>query len=163
MWWLWILIAVVAAIGEMMTTGLFLAPVAVAAVIAAVVAVFLPGLIQLAAFAALSLAGIVVFRPLVVHALGMDLNHQIGSPVTQSHLVGRRAIVTREVDSSGGQIRIGEGEFWTARSYSPGETIPPGQRVEILLVDGLTALVAPVQTTPALESAPTGADEKGRE
>jgi membrane protein implicated in regulation of membrane protease activity len=146
MWWLWIVIAVAAAIGEMMTTGLFLAAVAVAALIVAVLAVFVPAVVQFVAFIGLSLAGIAVFRPIVVRALGMEASREMTGPVSHSHLVGKRATAVRQIDSTEGQIRIGEGEFWSARTYDPDEVIPAGQTVEILLVDGLTALVTPAHT-----------------
>jgi membrane protein implicated in regulation of membrane protease activity len=53
-------------------------------------------------------------------------------------------VVTRRVDANGGQIRIGEGEFWSARAFDPADVMEPGAPVEVVLVDGLTALVSPV-------------------
>jgi hypothetical protein len=41
-------------------------------------------------------------------------------------------------------VRIGDGEFWSARSYDPDDLIPIGAPAEVMVVDGLTALVAPV-------------------
>jgi membrane-bound ClpP family serine protease len=38
-------------------------------------------------------------------------------------------------------VRVGSGEFWTARSLHPGEKIERGTRVRVLDTDGLTALV----------------------
>jgi len=146
---IWIVIAIVAVVGEVLTTGLFLASIALAAVVTAVLSILLPGLVQVAVFAGLSLAGIAVFRPIVVHALGMEASPQVTGPVSHSHLVGRRAVVTRTVDGTGGQIRVGEGEFWSARAFDEDDIFPPGTSVEILLVTGLTALVASV-SPPAL-------------
>lgn len=160
MWWLWIVIAVAAAIGEMMTTGLFLAAVAVAALIVAVLAVVLPSALQFVAFVGLSLTGIAVFRPIVVRALGMESASEMTGPVTHSHLVGRRATAVRQIDGTGGQIRIGEGEFWTARTFNPDEIIPAGQTVEILLVDGLTALVTPAATPIATSTSSLPQEER---
>ena len=45
------------------------------------------------------------------------------------------------VDRDGGQVKIG-GEIWTARSYDEDETFEPGARVEVMKIDGATALVA---------------------
>jgi membrane protein implicated in regulation of membrane protease activity len=145
---IWIIVAIVAAILEVLTTGLFLATMAVAAVATALVAPFLPGAIQVLLFAGLSLVGILAVRPLVVSALGLDSLMRHDQPVIRSHIVGRRAVVTRIVDASGGQIRIGEGEFWSARAYDSNERIPVGETVEVMLVDGLTALVTPLTTLP---------------
>ena len=48
--------------------------------------------------------------------------------------------MTREIDSSGGRIRMGADE-WTARSQHSGETFAVGATVRILQVDGATAVV----------------------
>jgi membrane protein implicated in regulation of membrane protease activity len=55
-------------------------------------------------------------------------------------LVGRKAVVLRRVDSQGGRIRIG-GEEWSARPYLDGTVIEPGAPVEVVEIDGATALV----------------------
>ena len=55
-------------------------------------------------------------------------------------LIGRTAKVTRDVDVSGGRIRMGADE-WSARSQHSGETYPVGETVRILQVDGATAVV----------------------
>lgn len=142
---IWLLVAILAAIGEVVTTGLFLATVAAAAVVAAIASLVIHALvIQLALFAVLSLVGILLVRPILVRLLGIDsLSHAAGTS-TQAHIVGRRATVTRTVDAHGGQIRIGQSEFWSARSYDANQRILPGKSVEIVLVDGITALVDPV-------------------
>ncbi|HLJ67168.1 MAG TPA: NfeD family protein [Chloroflexota bacterium] len=140
----WLVVAVLAAIGEVLTTTLFLVCVAAAAVIVAILSLVVPFFtVQVLVFAALSLLGILAVRPLVVGTLGLDaLVHHSGE-VTQSRMIGRSAVVTRTVDAHGGQVRVGEGEFWSARLYGGDEALPPGRRVEIMFVDGLTALVAP--------------------
>ena len=45
------------------------------------------------------------------------------------------------VDRDGGQVKIG-GEVWTARSYDEDDAFEPGARVEVMKIDGATALVA---------------------
>jgi membrane protein implicated in regulation of membrane protease activity len=142
----WLAVAIAAAIGEVVTVGLFLAAFAAAAVITAIVSILIPGLIgvQVAIFAVLSLLGIGVFRPIALNALGWQQSEQIDGPVSQRHLMNKRGVVTRRVDANGGQIRIGEGEFWSARAFDPADVMEPGAPVEVVLVDGLTALVSPV-------------------
>jgi membrane protein implicated in regulation of membrane protease activity len=56
-------------------------------------------------------------------------------------LVGRRAVVTRRVDSAGGRVRIG-GEEWSARSYLEDEVYDEGSTVDVVRIEGVTALVA---------------------
>jgi membrane protein implicated in regulation of membrane protease activity len=146
MWWTWLVVAVLAAIGEIVTFDLFLASVAAAAVITAVIAIVLQVVIlQVAVFAGLSLVGIGFVRPAIKHALGIESASHLTGAVPQSHLAGRRGVVTRAIDAAGGQIRIGVGEFWSARAYDPSDTIPVGTPVEVVLVDGLTALVERVE------------------
>jgi membrane protein implicated in regulation of membrane protease activity len=56
-------------------------------------------------------------------------------------LVGGRATVLERVDASGGQVKIG-GEVWSARAYDEDDAFEPGARVEVMKIDGATALVA---------------------
>lgn len=170
MWlWLWLVVALLAGVGEVLSTGLFLAIVALAAVLTAVISLVLPVvLVQVALFAVMSFAGITLLRPALVRSLGIDaLLHSSGN-VTQPHIVGRRATVTRTVDSAGGQVRIGDGEFWSARSYDPDDLIPIGASAEVVVVDGLTALVSPIvpitledDTTLALQDESQRTQKKG--
>ena len=51
------------------------------------------------------------------------------------------ATVIERVDRNGGQVKIG-GEVWTARSYDEDDAFEPGARVEVMKIDGATALVA---------------------
>ena len=54
--------------------------------------------------------------------------------------VGRKALVLRRVDAVEGRVRIG-GEEWTARAYLDGESFPEGAHVEVVKIEGATALV----------------------
>jgi membrane protein implicated in regulation of membrane protease activity len=49
-------------------------------------------------------------------------------------------VVLRRVDADGGLVRIG-GEEWTARAYMEGQVYEPGDRVEVVKIEGATALV----------------------
>ena len=57
-------------------------------------------------------------------------------------LVGRRAQVLEEVTEHGGRVRIG-GEVWSARSYDETLVIPAGSAVDVMQIEGATALVYP--------------------
>jgi len=77
MWWMWLVIALGAAIGELLTTGLFLASFAMASVITAVLSfVLISSSLEVVVFAVLSLVGIAIFRPVLVSALGWDASGQ---------------------------------------------------------------------------------------
>jgi membrane protein implicated in regulation of membrane protease activity len=56
-------------------------------------------------------------------------------------LVGGPATVMERVDRDGGQVKIG-GELWSARAYDEDESYEPGVRVQVIKIDGATALVA---------------------
>jgi membrane protein implicated in regulation of membrane protease activity len=57
-------------------------------------------------------------------------------------LVGRHGHVLEEVSGLGGRVRIG-GEVWSARSYDETLTIPVGHSVDVMQIEGATALVYP--------------------
>jgi membrane protein implicated in regulation of membrane protease activity len=137
-WVWWMLAAGVLAVGEMFTLGFFLGPIAVAAVTAAIVALAGGGLaLQWIVFTAMSAASLLVLRPIARRHLRTPLQLRTGTAA----LVGSPAIVLERVDGRGGQVKIG-GEVWSARSFDEDHSYEPGTRVEVLKIDGATALVA---------------------
>ena len=137
-WVVWAVVAAVLAAGEAATAGLVLGPIALAAALAAIVAATGAGLaIQAAAFVVASVAALGVLRPIATRHLHTPARIRTGSAA----LVGARATVLERVDGDGGRVKIG-GEIWSARSYDEEQIIEPGDRVEVLKIDGATALVA---------------------
>jgi membrane protein implicated in regulation of membrane protease activity len=137
-WVWWIIAAGVLAVGEIATLGFFLGPIAVAATIAAIVAVAGGGLAaQWIVFIAASLGTLLVLRPIARRHLKTPPRIRTGTAA----LVGGRAVVLEHVDANGGQVRIG-GEVWSARAYDEDDSFEPGARVEVMQIDGATALVA---------------------
>jgi membrane protein implicated in regulation of membrane protease activity len=57
-------------------------------------------------------------------------------------LVGRTAYVVQEVSGREGTVRIG-GEEWTARALDESLVIPAGATVDVIQIDGATAVVYP--------------------
>ncbi|RIQ30189.1 NfeD family protein [Jiangella rhizosphaerae] len=55
-------------------------------------------------------------------------------------LVGRRGVVVETVDSERGLIKLA-GEIWTARSYDGTSVIEAGRDVDVIEIQGATALV----------------------
>lgn len=137
-WLAWSIAAVLLALGEIFTPGLFfLGPVALAAVAAAVVAaVSGPLWLQLVVFAAGSFASLGLLRPIARAHLRMPAAIRTGTAA----LEGARAIVVQRVDQDSGRVRIG-GEEWSARAYMPDQVIEPGTAVEVVKIVGATALV----------------------
>jgi membrane protein implicated in regulation of membrane protease activity len=60
-------------------------------------------------------------------------------------------LVLSTVTPHGGQVKLGNGEVWTARTPhdSPATSLEPGTRIVLSVVDGATAVVVPVPTHPA--------------
>lgn len=163
---IWLVVAILTAVGEMLTLDLFLASVSLAAIFTGLLALFLPGILQVVVFASLSAGGIAFIRPAVKHLLGADNMLEFGSTARRSSVAGHCGTVTQAIDGVGGQIRIGQGEFWTARAFDPSDRIAVGESVEVLLVEGITALVEaiPPPEEPASPQIPVNTpNEKGNE
>jgi membrane protein implicated in regulation of membrane protease activity len=137
-WLAWAIAAVLLAIGEIFTPGLFfLGPVALAAVAAAVASVLGAAVwLQLVVFAAGSFASLGLLRPIARAHLSMPAAIRTGTAA----LEGARAVVLQRVDENGGRVRIG-GEEWSARAYMPDQVLEPGTQVEVVKIEGATALV----------------------
>jgi membrane protein implicated in regulation of membrane protease activity len=137
-WVWWMIAAGVLAVGEIATLGFFLGPIAIAAVTSAIVALVGGGLaLQWVVFIAMSLASLLVLRPIATRHLRTPAQLRTGTAA----LVGSQAVVLERVDRDGGQVKLA-GEVWSARSYDEDESYEPGARVEVLKIDGATALVA---------------------
>lgn len=146
-WMIWVAIAILALVGEALTLGLFLASVAIAAFVAALISLVVSPVWTIVVFAVLALLLLFFVRPVALRFLPG------GEKSTAPH-VGpsvQQGIAVELVDHRQGEIRVGSGEFWSARALEPGMTIRPGAEVEIVHMDGLTARVRPV-----LESASEG-------
>ena len=135
---LWLIAAVLLAIGELLTPGLFfLGPVALAAVGAAVTAGIGGGIVlELIVFIAVSVASLAFLRPIARRHIHMPALTRTGTAA----LVGTKAVVLERVDANGGRVRIG-GEEWSARAFFEEQTLEPGARVEVAKIEGATALV----------------------
>jgi membrane protein implicated in regulation of membrane protease activity len=138
-WIVWLVLAALLGVAEVMTTTLALGLLAVAAGVAAVVGGVGLGLpFQIGAFAVAAAAGLGVVRPLAVRHIRQPPLLRTGT----SALVGRSATVLEEVTAQGGRVRIG-GEVWSARSYDESSVLPAGSSVDVFAIEGATALVHP--------------------
>jgi membrane protein implicated in regulation of membrane protease activity len=134
----WIVAAVLLAIGEVLTPGaFFLGPVALAAGAAAIVALFAGGVASTIVFIVAALLSLAVLRPIARRHVRMPQLTRTGTDA----LIGRKAVVTRRVDAVGGRVRIG-GEEWSARAYLDDGVYAEGATVDVVRIEGATALVA---------------------
>ncbi|HEX6702255.1 MAG TPA: NfeD family protein [Gaiellaceae bacterium] len=137
-WVIWAIVAVGFAIGEILTPGLFwLGPIALAGVLAAIAAAIGLGAgFQLVVFILASIASLGILRPIARAHLRMPHALRTGTAA----LVGARGLVLDRTDAHGGRVKIG-GEVWSARSFDETQVIEPGTSVEIVKIEGATALV----------------------
>jgi membrane protein implicated in regulation of membrane protease activity len=137
-WVIWMVVAAVLIGGEMLTLSLFLGPLSLAAVLAALVALGGGSVeLQVAAFVAGSVASLAVVRPIARRHLRTPPHIRTGAAA----LIGQTATVLERVDGEHGMVKIG-GEVWTARAYDEDHVIEAGKRVEVLKIEGATALVS---------------------
>jgi membrane protein implicated in regulation of membrane protease activity len=138
-WLVWLIAGVFAAVGEILTTGFFLAPFAVGAFGALIVAlVGGGGAAQGIVFTALTVASFALVRPIAKRHMYQPPQLRTGT----SALIGRSAMVLETVDNdhASGQVRI-DGEVWTARAYDEDRVIEAGTKVQVMEIRGATALV----------------------
>lgn len=157
----WLLLALIALGGELLTMSFYLVYEALAGVVAAIVSAFVPSIgVQILAFAVFSILGLTVLRPRTVQLLV----RAIRSPTKfYSDMAGRIVTVRQEVTEQRGLVDLGGGEFWTARSAVPGTVLEPGTYAEVLYRDGVRLMVEPVEperlaplVTPDSGSPPLG-------
>jgi membrane protein implicated in regulation of membrane protease activity len=136
-WAGWLAAGVLAA-GEVVTPGMFfLGPVALAAVAGAVTALAGGGLLaEIIAFAVASLLALGLLRPIARRHLRMPAQLRTGAAA----LEGQQALVLERVSTDGGRVQL-RGEVWSARTYLDDAVFEPGAHVEVLKIDGATALV----------------------
>jgi membrane protein implicated in regulation of membrane protease activity len=137
-WVIWAIVTLGLAVGEIFTPGLFfLGPVALAGLAAAIVALIGGGaVIQLIVFIVGSVGSLALIRPIAKAHLHVPAPLRTGPAA----LTGAKAVVLQRVDADGGRVRIG-GEEWSARAYMEGQVFEPGDRVEVVKIEGATALV----------------------
>ncbi len=136
-WVWWLVVAVGLCIPLVMTAMPELGMLAVGAGGGALVAALGGGLVaQVVVFAVLSTALILVVRPMArrMRAERPELATGVDA------LKGRQAVVVERVDGSGGRVKIG-GEIWSARAMEADDAYEPGRRVDVVEIDGATAVV----------------------
>ncbi len=139
-WVIWLIFAVVLGVAEIFTLTTALGLLGGAALITSVAAgLGLPLVLQFVVFAASLLTGVVVVRPIVKrHLMPPPSDRRFGVQA----LVGKPAYVLREVTGRDGRVQIG-GEEWSARAYDETLVIPAGAVVDVIEIEGATALVYP--------------------
>jgi membrane protein implicated in regulation of membrane protease activity len=95
------------------------------------------------ALAVAAVAGVVIVRPVA-------LRHMTQQPLTREGsdaLIGKRAEVMQEVTATHGLIKL-SGEEWSARAFDESLVIPVGALVDVMEIEGATAVVYPRELLP---------------
>jgi membrane protein implicated in regulation of membrane protease activity len=91
---------------------------------------------QVLVFVAVSVALIAVVRPIAARHSAQ--RPQLATGVDA--LKGKQAVVLERVDGSGGRIKLA-GEVWSARALDTDRTYDVGQEVDVVDIEGATAIV----------------------
>jgi membrane protein implicated in regulation of membrane protease activity len=136
-WIGWLIAAVALGIPLVVTAMPEFGMFAVGAVAAAVVAAVGGGIVaQVLVFVIVSVALIAVVRPIANRNAKQKPELRSGIDA----LKGRQAVVLERVDGRGGRIKLA-GEIWSARTLDDDLAFEPGQRVDVVEIEGATAVV----------------------
>ena len=143
-WFAWVIAAAALGAAEFFTLTLAFGLLAAAALVAAIVA-GLGGalLMQVLAFALTGVAALVIVRPIARRQLTQIPVTRDGSDA----LIGKKAVVIEEVTASHGLIKL-SGEAWSARTLDEYHVIPEGALVDVMEIEGATAIVYPRELLP---------------
>lgn len=154
--WVWLVAMAVFAVGEMATPGsFFLAPFAVGAFVAAILAFAgVSVAVEWIVFIAVSIATLLAMRPLARRLDRDAVDHGVGS----RRLAGTRATVVRAIPGGDdlGLVRV-DREEWRAQS-ADGTPIPAGATVRVAEVQGTRLLVATEALAPPAATPVEAAD-----
>jgi len=135
----WLAVAVLFIVGELFTLDLTLALLGGAAATAGVsAAVGAPLYIQLPVFIVSALFALFLIRPIAKKHM-----HKIGQTKTGvDRLPGKAGIAIEPVTADGGLIKL-DGENWSAKldELISTDTVPAGNKVTVLRIEGATAIV----------------------
>mgnify|MGYP004489821729 FL=1 len=142
MWQIWLLLAGLFFIGEMITVGFLIFWLGIGALLAMIVSFFTTNIIiQTAVFVISSIILILATKPFVKKFVDVKkTNTNVFS------IIGKKALVIKEIDpiNAKGQIKVNS-EIWSAESEN-GEKIEEGSEVEIIRINGVKAIVKKVST-----------------
>jgi membrane protein implicated in regulation of membrane protease activity len=139
-WAIWLSIAFLLAVAEVLSLDLVLIMMAVGALAGAGVAVVAPDLwwLQILSAVAVSFGMLMLLRP----TLMAKVRNMPGYRSSASKMVGSTGLAVSEITRGGGEIKV-DGQSWSARPYSSDLVIEQGTEVEVFEIDGAIAVVYP--------------------
>jgi membrane protein implicated in regulation of membrane protease activity len=150
LWLLWLGLALAFGIAEVLTLNLIFLMMSGGGFGAALSAGFGAGLpVEIVVFAGTTAVLLLGARPPLLAYVQRNL------PATATNtaaLVGRSAQVLAEVTTTGGRVKLA-GEVWSARSVPARFALEVGSTVEVVRIEGATAVVAPLVPRAGLTGA----------
>jgi membrane protein implicated in regulation of membrane protease activity len=139
-WAIWLSLAFLLGIAEIMSLDLVLIMLAVGALAGAGIAVIAPSLwwLQLLVASGISIMMLLLLRPTLL----AKVRSMPGYRSSTAKMVGSSGVATSQIDKSGGEIKV-DGQSWTARPYSSDVVIEQGTEIEVYEIDGAIAVVYP--------------------
>ena len=139
-WAIWLSLAFLLGIAEIMSLDLVLIMLAVGALAGAVVAVVAPSLwwLQILVASGISIMMLLLLRPTLL----AKVRSMPGYRSSSAKMVGSSGVATSQIDRSGGEIKV-DGQSWSARPYSSDLVIEQGTEIEVYEIDGVSAVVYP--------------------
>ena len=143
-WAIWLSLAFLLGVAEIMSLDLVLIMLAVGALAGAGVAVLAPSLwwLQVLVATLISLAMLLLLRPTLL----AQVRSMPGYRSSAAKMVGSSGVATSQIDRSGGEIKV-DGQSWSARPYSSDVVIEQGTEIEVYEIDGVIAVVYPKHGT----------------
>ena len=143
-WAIWLSLAFLLGVAEIMSLDLVLIMLAVGALAGAGVAVLAPSLwwLQVLVATLISLAMLLLLRPTLL----AKVRSMPGYRSSAAKMVGSSGVATSQIDRSGGEIKV-DGQSWSARPYSSDVVIEQGTEIEVYEMDGVIAVVYPKHGT----------------
>jgi membrane protein implicated in regulation of membrane protease activity len=143
-WAIWLSLAFLLGVAEIMSLDLVLIMLAVGALAGAGVAVLAPSLwwLQVLVATLISLAMLLLLRPTLL----AKVRSMPGYRSSAAKMVGSSGVATSQIDRAGGEIKV-DGQSWSARPYSSDVVIEQGTEIEVYEIDGVIAVVYPKHGT----------------
>lgn len=136
-WYWWVAAALGLAVIEIATLDLIFVMLAAGSLAGALVsAAGGPLVLQVVVAGAVAVLMLALVRPVALRHLRQPSDLRTGVAA----LEGATAVVVERVDAHDGRVKI-KGEIWSARSYDPDRVIEPGTVVDVVRIDGATAVV----------------------
>ena len=141
MWYVWLILAGIFVIGEVLTSGFLIFWFSLGSLIAMVVSFFIPDVIvQTTVFLISSVILILATKPLVKKFANIDT-----VKTNAQSIIGKKGLVTKDINSikATGQVKI-DGELWSAVGLNDMD-ISKGTEVEVNEIKGVKVVVTPIK------------------